>query len=160
MSSQSREELFRAIMLGDLSTIAEILERNPDDAMALDRDGFSPLIAAVLASSFDVAVFNCILARSLNVNYSERSKGWSALHFAARDANELAIQALLAAGADPNLRNEMGQTPLHLGVKSPRFSRDSFDHFIRAGADVDLESKSGVSVRSLVRMLKPDWLEA
>jgi len=39
-------------------------------------------------------------------------QGNSALHYAARNGHESCVQALLAAGADPTLRNHAGRTPL------------------------------------------------
>ncbi|KAJ0058026.1 hypothetical protein NL108_007245, partial [Boleophthalmus pectinirostris] len=42
-------------------------------------------------------------------------KGRTALHFSSCNGNESIVQLLLSYGADPNQRDSLGNTPLHLG---------------------------------------------
>ena len=57
--------------------------------------------------------------------------------WAARRGDEDAVKALLACGADPNHRDRIGMTPLHMSMyaKAPECSR----LLLNAKADVDMK---------------------
>ncbi|XP_063075420.1 oxysterol-binding protein-related protein 1-like [Engraulis encrasicolus] len=59
----------------------------------------------------------------LNINCRGGSKtntGWSALHFASYFGHKEVVEELLKAGADMNVQNKMGDTPLHKAALSAR----------------------------------------
>lgn len=49
----------------------------------------------------------------LNNSSLPREGGWAAIHFACDSGNQEGLRYLLEAGADPNLTERMGATPLH-----------------------------------------------
>jgi ankyrin repeat protein len=51
------------------------------------------------------------------------------------------IVALLSAGADPNLQNAKGETPLHLMTQCP--NREEISKLLKAGADLELRDLEG-----------------
>jgi ankyrin repeat protein len=40
--------------------------------------------------------------------------GWTALHYAARENNQVLIKDLLYAGADPSIKDNWGRTPIKI----------------------------------------------
>src|SRR5512146_2425580 len=53
-----------------------------------------------------------------DLNRRDQKADWSLLHFAAEDCNAEVIRLLAARGADLNVRDRFGQTPLHIAVDS------------------------------------------
>ncbi|KAF8628136.1 hypothetical protein AX15_004071 [Amanita polypyramis BW_CC] len=91
------------------------------ELMAEDHGGLTPLCVAVERSG-SLALVEKLLER-VDVNQIN-SYGETALYIAAsykEIVNPVAIvQQLVEAGVDPELRNEEGQTPLHLLMDCPK----------------------------------------
>ncbi|KAJ5784770.1 uncharacterized protein N7503_009982 [Penicillium pulvis] len=51
------------------------------------------------------------------------------------------VDALLLAGADPNMQNLRGETPLHLMRQSPKF--EAVSKLVKAGADLEIRDLEG-----------------
>jgi ankyrin repeat protein len=80
--------------------------------------------------------------RSMGVSFSQLPKGrLAALHFAAREGRLEATRALIAAGADLNLLDEYGSTPLILAVVNGHL--DVAGALIEAGADPKIADEWG-----------------
>jgi ankyrin repeat protein len=87
--------------------------------------GQSPLHIAVRAQSEPVVEFLLRNSSRDNVN-AQVDKGRTALHLACRDATHAAIvTALLGAGADASLKDDLGLTPMQLSEKT--FNVDVMD---------------------------------
>lgn len=115
-----------------------ILLRLKADSDLLDSKGLTPLQLAALNSPEHVAIF---LAHGVeNVNYQETDGKLSALHYVVDRGHEGAVVALLEHGADPNLPNNLGQTPFHFSVrKFPKF----ISHFIKYKVDINKRDHNG-----------------
>jgi ankyrin repeat protein len=81
--------------------------------------------------------------------------GDSPLHVASQWGHEEITQALLAKGADANIKNKWDQTPLHYA--SVLYHKEVVELLLDAGADVNVEDKNGRSPLSLA--LLPRGLE-
>ena len=80
--------------------------------------------------------------------------GASPLHYAAMNGDSGPLQALLAAGANPNARDSDGRTPLHMAAFSTR--KDSALLLLQAGADPLLKTNDGRDVLSMARKVRAD----
>lgn len=110
-----------------------------DEAMRLAMKGPDfRLHKAILNQQLD------LLARHLQaLEYPEQINEWgpdgnTPLHVAACVRSTAAIQALVAAGADPNERNEHGTTALHTAASV--LSEEVADLLLQAGARIDVKS--------------------
>lgn len=112
---RSGSALFQAIVSRDTTLFERLYAQSPDPNRRL-RDGRSLLMVASRLGA--ARVFRKLLA--LNADVSARdSEGNSALHHACETgADSSILEQLLERGADPNLRNDLGRTPLHLAVIS------------------------------------------
>ena len=80
-----------------------------------------------------------LLSYGANVN-GRGHDGNTALVIAVQRKDKCCVEALIKAGADPNIMNESSLTALTLAIRN---GFDFTDELIRAGADVDLADKSG-----------------
>uniref|UniRef100_A0A8C0IQL9 Uncharacterized protein n=1 Tax=Chelonoidis abingdonii TaxID=106734 RepID=A0A8C0IQL9_CHEAB len=86
-----------------------------DFSKALDtvsHNGVTPLMAAVCAGG----TVGELLAQGARLDAQTDATGETALHLAARFARASAVRSLLDAGADPNVRDRAGRSPLHSAI--------------------------------------------
>ena len=83
-----------------------------------------------------------LLRSGVNVNGRTRS-GSYALNAAAVENNTEVIQILLAHGADPNVRNRQGDTPLICATKYAGGRSDTVKLLVDAGTDREIRDNSG-----------------
>lgn len=113
-----------------------VLLENGVDINSRDSGNNTPLILAVANKKYLVA--EELLSRpGCDVN-AQNSDGWTALHYAAHMA--AGVDMLLAVGANPNLYNEDGNTPLMLAAIEG-FSK-VVNNLAKARCDVNLKDKS------------------
>jgi uncharacterized protein len=115
--------LVYAIYLSPLSFIRTLLEIGADPNRPVD-DGFPPLIAAlsctrVVPGRTPRSDVNDIVRLLLDHGVDPNQRGindYTALHMAVGEGNALAVQILLDAGADPELRTRIDdcETPLEM----------------------------------------------
>lgn len=100
--------------LQGLPTIVHLLLQHGADARLLDAQGYSSLHAAAHSSSFWCVLL--VLCKA-GVSPDERDrKGRTALHWAARQQDEVSMRVLLRCGADVNAVDIDGRTALHWAV--------------------------------------------
>jgi len=71
--------------------------------------------------------------------------GDTPLHYAVREDHAMAVQALLAAGAEPSVRNEDLETPLHLAVVVSSSDPKIAQHLLDAGANTNAQDRMGAT---------------
>lgn len=113
----------------------------------IDAELDTPLIAS--SSAGNVEAIGALIPFS-EVD-AQNKAGNTALHSAVLADHAPAVQALLQAGCDVEIRNEESLTPLMLAVHHA--GEDVINLLIKAGANPDRRDKFGVSVREHARAL-------
>ncbi len=80
--------------------------------------------------------------------------GSTPLHLAAMNPDISAMKALIAAGADPNARDNEGATPLHMAAYGSRAVNTQI--LLEAGADPLAKTDNGRDAGSMARKVKAD----
>ena len=111
----------------------------------------TPLLVATWRRDAKISIVRALLKAGCNVNYAGNINGESqntALHLAIAPAKYEILQLLLQHGADPNLRNGSGSTPMHLATWLGS-GRRVYEALLRAGAEVNAQDLRGNTVLHL-----------
>ena len=104
--------LHLAAYFGQLEVARLLLGRGADpNAVALNESRVTPLQSAVAAKHRDTA--SLLLALGASPNSVQRG-GWTPLHAAARDGEEVIVDMLLLRGADATRKSDDGKTAVDL----------------------------------------------
>ncbi|CAI5996577.1 unnamed protein product [Closterium sp. NIES-64] len=94
----------------------------------------------------DTAKLQKLLRKGADVNARAREPvlvGRRPLHAAAAAGNEAMVEALLAAGADVDGKDDFGRTPLHYLAASPSPRLGILSHLLNAGTDYAIRDRGG-----------------
>lgn len=112
----------------------------------------------VAAEHGNTGVVKLLLSRGANMNARRGPKGETPLHWAARAAKKSAVEALLEAGADPQLMCN-GATPLLMANRSwteAATRAATMAALVRGGADInELGVKSRTVVSKVLALITP-----
>ena len=117
----------------------------------IDEYGRNKFINLVISN--DINRLREIINTAIDVNLQD-DDGWTALHFAAQNFNEEIIKLLLDNGANPNLKDTYGNTPIIRALFNSR-GKDTniFDLFLENGGDPNMKNNSGVSALELAEQV-------
>jgi ankyrin repeat protein len=136
-------EFINSIVKGDYENTKQLLENgaNPE---ALGRNGVPALTGAVIGQYADIV--DLLIAEGVDINRggvdkSKKLYRFAPLHFAVGKGNFKITRALVDAGADLDIPNSDGVTPLMLAMVT---KKEKFAKFlIEKGADVEAKNKLG-----------------
>lgn len=107
-------------------------------------------------------IFQCIFEQNCeelksqvnsdNVNTLDE-QGFSLLHYCAQEFELQMAQILILAGADVNIKDHYGNTPLFKAVFNSQGKGEMITLLINAGADVNMKNNSGVSPKELAEKI-------
>lgn len=139
-------DVFEAAALGDVDRLRSVLDDEPSRATAYSGDGFTALhFAAFFGHPNAVSL---LIERGAEVNAFGR--GWmtgTALHSGVSRLRSEVVRVLLDAGANPDVRQSGGWTPLHAAAKNGDLV--SVELLLEAGADAAARNDEGRSVEDL-----------
>ena len=145
--------LVYAIYHSPLPFIRQLLDLGADPSAAA-ADGFPPLIAALgglrdapgTPRRMDAMdVLRLLLARGADVN-QRGLNDWTPLHVAVGAGSALAVQVLLDAGADPDLRTRIDDCSTPLDDARAAVRADVIEVLARRGAPAPRRLRHGVTV--------------
>jgi len=152
LAQGTRLNLWEACAVGQEARAVEILDQNPTLVLAFSPDGFTPLGLAVFFGH--PAVVESLLARGAEVNIpSQNAMKVCPLHSAAAQSDPAVALALtrrlLEVGADPNVRQAGGWTPLHEAAR--RGHAEMVGVLLGAGAQATAHNDEGTSPLDVAR---------
>lgn len=157
-NAQGKTILVRAIEAGSLPVVGFLLENGANPKAG-------PLVAlAVSRSEFDI--LKKLIGAGADVN-SKDENGFTALYHAAIDAKPEVIELLLSFGANPNIGNKIGNTPLHAILQLPQGIVPDLPErqdaiitlLLKKGADATVANNQGKTPAMLARGTKYEaWL--
>jgi uncharacterized protein len=139
-------DVFEAAALGDADRLRSVLEDEPSRATAYSGDGFTALHFAAFFGHPDAV--SLLIDRGAEVDAFGR--GWmtgTALHSAVSRLQSQVARILLDAGANPDVRQSGGWTPLHAAAMNGDLA--SVELLLAAGADAAATNDEGRSVADL-----------
>jgi ankyrin repeat protein len=145
---------YEAIILGDADRVGDLLA-NHWDANERSPDGFTPLGLAAFFRHEEI--FDLLLPLTTDVDaQATNPQKVAALHAATAQRQAGMVEKLLRAGANPDLRQADGFTPLH----SAAFHGDAIiaGLLLLFGADPRATNDKGETAADLARSKGHDWL--
>lgn len=118
----------------------------------------SDTVVHMAAMANDATYLTELLARGVNPNVRNPESGAGPLRAALMGERDEQFRALLAAGADPDLADRLGNTPLHVAgqINEPERALD----LLNAGADPMARNAQGVTFQRYLFMTRAALLNA
>lgn len=144
-----------AVLNQSLAGMKALLDAGADPTQAgMDND----TVVHMAAMANDAVYLSELLARGVNPNVRNAETGAGPLRAALMGERDEQFRALLAAGADPDLADRMGNTPLHVAgqINEPQRALD----LLNAGADPMARNAQGVTFQRYLFMTRAALLNA
>jgi ankyrin repeat protein len=135
--ASSIDELIERVKAGDLESVRLTVDANKTLANAKRSDGVPLLYFAAASGHKDIVAY--ILDMGAAVDAS--TDYGSALHVAADNEYEEVVRLLLNRGADPNLKDDWQQVPLHNTTQNK--NQTIAELLIDSGADINAQDHKG-----------------
>lgn len=146
-------ELVRCIYLGDICA-ARALIQDGHNVNALDEDGKTPLMDAILASNWSAAMVQLLLDSGASVQIADNEQCWTPLHLASRDGKPELVELLLQRGARIDAVDVYGNTPLWRAITAHQNAVEVVTLLIDAGASPHVANNAGVSPFEFAKQLQ------
>lgn len=125
---------------GTVENLHTLIQTNPKIIDSIDARGYSPLIIACYKGNSDVAKF--LISKSKTINFA--SENGTALAASIMSGKIDIAQQLLQFGANPNISDELGVTPLMHAIEFQKV--DFIKLLLLNGALIKVNDKTGKSI--------------
>ena len=124
---------------------------------ATDGEGRTALINSVIEKKFNFIQW--LIENGANINYQDRI-GYSVLHFIGQNQMIELAKFFLEKGADPNLQDIHGNTPLWTAVFNSKETKEIVRLLLRYHADPNIENKHGKTPGIMYRTFYKEEISA
>ena len=138
--------MFSAAYYGNLPAVRALLESGVDVNKSLTTKGRTTALMLAAMCGY-VAIVKLLIEKGADLNMVHLTTGATALYRAAEQYYPVCVMELLKAGADVNIANNDGQTPLMVAVKRGSISLVAL--LIHYGADVNVVDNNGMNPLAL-----------
>jgi len=142
--------LAKAVVNGDMAHLRAALRDETASVSATDEEGNTLLMLALTGcEGACLGVVAALLEAGLDIN-TRNKKGNTALAAAlGEEVSAEFVRFLLQRGADPNIADNEGWSPLMVAVVQPEWDLDTLRALLKAGASVEHVAASGETALSL-----------
>jgi ankyrin repeat protein len=133
--------LLLPLVLEDTFLLEQVIKRAGSPSL---KDNSDLLTRAAFSGYYKTAEF--LLAYGVDVNNNDSQLGEAPLHIAAEEGKAEIMQLLIKKGANINITDANGDTPLHYITSSQYFHGNYetvIDILVKAGADLNIKNKLG-----------------
>ena len=141
--------VFEAAATGSQDKLEQLLQKDPSLRNAWSYDGWTPLHLAVFFGRINIAHF--LLSKGVDINVPSRTNEHvTPLHSALANPNNAAIaQVLIERGADVNVIQGLGYTPLHYAATYG--AEGIVRALLQRSADVTVKNNEGKTAYDIAR---------
>lgn len=147
--------LFEALEKNNLEKVRACLNSGADINSKTGKYGYTPLIYAVKQNRVDMV--ELLLKAKPNLNVADNN-GRCAIHYAASDGNWKIWELIANSGADVNVKDSEGRTPL---MRVDQDCMDRAELLVKLGADVNARTDTGYTM--LINVCEnnygPEWVK-
>lgn len=152
LGNSGRTPLISAIAKRHLEVV-KTLYSNSAEIDKPDKDGASPLYYSLgYAGTHEIAITKFLLENGANPNQA-MDNGDTPMHVAAYNANTVAIKFLLDFGAEINVINQVGKSPLFYLIENDNLHEEcklqAIQYLLLKGAKYDVQDTKGNSLASM-----------
>ncbi len=142
----AQQNIFDVARFGTIEDVKALMEINIDTINSIEKSGYSPLTLACYRGNNNVAMF--LVENVCNVNVG--SENGTSLMAATYKNREILVKYLLDFGADPNIADANGTTPIHYAVIMQNINIIKL--LVKADADFTLKDGSGKTAKEYAEM--------
>jgi uncharacterized protein len=108
-------DLFEACSVGAADRVRDIVQEDPSSVNTYSPDGFPPVALAAFFGHIDI--LDILIQAGADVNAQARNPMQvAAIHAAVAAKDARGVEILLRNGADPNLQQQQGVTPMQAAI--------------------------------------------
>lgn len=145
--------IFGVVRISQHREILDAIDSESLNVDVADTGGRTMLMEAVIRK--DAILVDELIARGADVKWTDKRQ-WTALHFAAQN-NDLNIgKKLIAAGADVNAQDDIGNNVISRAVFNSREDHSLVKELLENGADPNHKNSNGRSASDLVPLFQDD----
>jgi ankyrin repeat protein len=130
------ENFSDAVVYGDFDLVKEMIKNTPEIINSQDKWGFTALHNVMSEEQFEIIRY--LVSNDVKVNI-QNEVGIAPLHLACYKEN---AKLLFDAGADINLKDKNGNTPLHILAADGEERIEVIEYLISIGANKEIKNNS------------------
>jgi uncharacterized protein len=146
------QDLMFLVMNGELTELEKMARHDKSVLAIKDKAGRTLLMESAIFSKADIA--ELLVKNGIDINAQDK-QGWCALHFAVQSFNGKICKLFIDNGANLELQDSFGNTPLMRALLAPSQSDkgEILTLLLDAGANRNKQNKSGILPFSLAQKI-------